>query len=266
MSWVRGHDRPERRDERLGVPREDGIGPHGDDIFDAGGLQVVKDLRRRKAGIEADAQLGAGKGAPEFREQPPQEAHRPAGPRRVARAEDRRHEVLPRLAVKGQAGDERQIAPVIIEAIEEGELLRAVGLVFGDIEIDRNEADAAPPSAMPRNHRVGERVPIASSIRGAAVCSKREMVGCDAKRPPAIGSRPSNSLWIGSSARRSASLPSGWPHAIAKTRCASRSPTPCVTRADARASGTVAVRAASRPSWRSAALSRIAPPSELAWG
>ena len=84
--------------------------------------------------------------------------------------------------------------------------------------------------------------------------------------PPVIGSRPSNSLWIGSSASRSASLPSGWPHAIAKTRCAIRSPTPCVTRADARASGTVAVSAASRPTRRSAAWSKIAPPSELAWG
>ena len=31
------------------------------------------------------------------------------------------------------------------------------------------------------------------------------------------------------------SLPSGWPHAIAKTRRATRSPTPCVTRAVARA-------------------------------
>ena len=35
---------------------------------------------------------------------------------------------------------------------------------------------------------------------------------------------------------------------------------------DARASGTVTARAASRPRRRSAALSRIAPPSELAWG
>ena len=49
---------------------------------------------------------------------------------------------------------------MIIEAIEEGQLLRAVGLVFGDIEIDRNQPDTAPPSAMPRNHRVGERIKV----------------------------------------------------------------------------------------------------------
>src|SRR3989442_15500145 len=83
----------------------------------------------------------------------------PAGrPRRVARAEDRGDQVLPRLLIKGQRAHQRQIAPVIVEAIEEGELLRAMGLVFGGIEIDRNQPDAPSATAMPRNHRVGERV------------------------------------------------------------------------------------------------------------
>ena len=65
----------------------------------------------------------------------------------------------------------------------------------------------------------------------------------------------SNSLWIGSSASRWSADLIAIGMAItrsAKTRCAIRSLTPCVTRADARASGTVAVtvavRAASRPS------------------
>jgi hypothetical protein len=87
-----------------------------------------------------------------------QETHRPAGPRRVARAEDRGDEVLPRLAVKRQARDERQITPVVVEAIEEGQLLRAVRLVVGDIEIDGDEANVSAPPPMARNHRVGERV------------------------------------------------------------------------------------------------------------
>ena len=51
-----------------------------------------------------------------------------------------------------------------------------------------------------------------------ALFSKRETVGCDAKRAPATGSRPNNSLWIGSSASRSASLPWGCPQAMPKTR------------------------------------------------
>ena len=60
--------------------------------------------------------------------------------------------------VKGQARHEWQVAPVIIEAIEEGELLRAVGLVFGDIEVDRDQASAPSPAAMAGQHPVGERV------------------------------------------------------------------------------------------------------------
>lgn len=47
-------------------------------------------------------------------------------------------EVLPRLVVEGQRPHERQIAPVIVEAIEEGELLGAVGLILGAIAINRN--------------------------------------------------------------------------------------------------------------------------------
>jgi hypothetical protein len=56
-----GHDRPQRREERLGMPVEDGIRSHGDDILDARRLEQVKDLRSGIAGVEADAQPGAGK-------------------------------------------------------------------------------------------------------------------------------------------------------------------------------------------------------------
>src|ERR1035437_1949111 len=73
------------------------------------------------------AGAAAGQRAPEFRQQPMPEAHRAGGPRRVAGPEDRGDQVLSRLVVKGQRAHQRQIAPVIIEAIEEGELLRAVG-------------------------------------------------------------------------------------------------------------------------------------------
>jgi hypothetical protein len=94
-------------------------------------------------------------------------------PRRVAQPEDRGDQVLPRLLVKGQRAHQRQIAPVIVEAIEEGELLRAVGLVFGGIEIDRNQPDAAPAAAMPGIMVSASAWLMASSIRGAAACSKR---------------------------------------------------------------------------------------------
>ena len=117
-----------------------------------------KELGGRKTRIEPDAEPGARKRAPEFRQQPMEQAHRAGRAGGVARAEDRGDEVLPGLVVKGQGADERQIAPMIVEAIEEGQLLGAVGLVLGGIQIDRDQPDAAAAAAMPGNHRVGERV------------------------------------------------------------------------------------------------------------
>jgi hypothetical protein len=139
--------------------------------------------------------LGAGEGMSEFREQPPQEAHRAAGPRRVAGAKDGRHEVLPRLPVKRQAGEERQIAPVVVEAIEEGELLRAVRLVFGDIEIDGDEADPAPPPPMARNHCVRQRVPHGEQHpRGGRVLEARD--GRLRREPKAVDWIPAEQQFV----------------------------------------------------------------------
>lgn len=76
------------------------------------------------------------------------------------------------------------------------------------------ESESAAVRASPRRHRE----------RGEAARSKREMVGCEASRDPSIESRSINNLWIGSSASRSASWPSGWPLAIATTLSASTSP------------------------------------------
>jgi hypothetical protein len=70
------------------------------------------------------------------------------------------------------------------------------------MKVDRNQPDAAA-LPVPRNHGVRERVTHGQRHPRAAVCSNREIVDCDAKRP-SIGSRLSNSLWIGSSASGSA--------------------------------------------------------------
>ena len=54
-----------------------------------------------------------------------------------------------------------------------------------------------------------------------------KIVSCEASGGPLTGSRPSSSLWMGSSAKWSASLPSGWPHAMPKIRWPSRSARVC---------------------------------------
>jgi hypothetical protein len=100
--------------------------------------------------------------------------------------------------------------------------------------------------------------------RALSAFSDREIVGCDARRRPSIGSRSSSSFWIGSSARPSASLPSAYPQAIPKTRCARMSAHRCRTRG---CRTRVVQRLAQRRRQAERAVRRIhqnGPPSELA--
>jgi hypothetical protein len=87
-----------------------------------------------------------------------QQADRADRPRRVARAKDRGDQSLPRLIVEGQRRHERHIALVIVEPSTKSELLGAERLVLRDMEVVRNQPDAALPPPVPRNHGVGARV------------------------------------------------------------------------------------------------------------
>src|SRR5206468_1925763 len=76
------------------------------------------------------------------------------------RPEDRRTQVLLGFVVEGEERQERQIAPAVVMAVEEGELLRAVRRVIGRIEIDR-DAPGPPMEAalMAHDHTRGESAP-----------------------------------------------------------------------------------------------------------
>ncbi len=64
---------------------------------------------------------------------------------------------------------------MIVEAVEEGELLGPMGLVVGDIQIDRDQPDAAPPPAMAGNHGVGEGLAhLQQHPRGGRVLEARD--------------------------------------------------------------------------------------------
>ena len=53
---------------------------------------------------------------------------------------------------------QRQIAPGIVVAVKEGQLLRAVGGIIGRIQVDRDELGAAmQPAAMAFDHTIGQR-------------------------------------------------------------------------------------------------------------
>ena len=128
--------------------------------------------------------------------------------------------------------------------MEEGELLRAVRLVFGDIEINRDEADVSSPPLMARNHRVGERLAHGEQHpRGGRVLEARD--------------------------RRLRRQARAVDRVAVQQHFVDRivgEPVADAVRHARRCARLVAVRAASSPSCRSAALSRIAPPSELACG
>ncbi len=116
--------------------------------------------------IQADAEAGPRKRVPEFRQQAMQQTHDASRAGGVARPEQRRDEVLAGFVIKRQARDQRQITPVVVEAIEEGQLLRAVRLVFGRVEVDRDPPHAAAATPMPGNHGVGQRVAQAEQPSG----------------------------------------------------------------------------------------------------
>src|SRR5207245_9143685 len=76
----------------------------------------------------------------ELAEQSAQERADASGRRPRPRPQQRGHDVLDRLGVERDRGNEGQIAPRVVIAVEEGELLLAVGRVVGRIEIDRDES------------------------------------------------------------------------------------------------------------------------------
>jgi len=80
--------------------------------------------------------------------------------------------------------------------------------------------------------------------------SKRDRVGCEARSSPWIGSRPTNSLWTESEPSRAASLVSGYPHAIAMTRCVRSSLNSCLIFFDCRLSSRALARAVVGPNPR----------------
>ena len=148
--------------------------------------------------------------------------------------------------------------------MEEGELLRAVRLVFGDIEINRDEADVSSPPLMARNHRVGERLAHGEQHpRGGRVLEARDRrlrrqaravdrVAVQQHFADRIVGEPVGVIAVGM--------------ATGDRKDLLREPVADAMRHARRRARIVAVRAANSPSCRSAALSRIALPSELACG
>ena len=139
----------------------------------ARGVEEVEDLRGRKAAVEAHEKPRLGKRDAQHVQEAPEQPARSARHPDVARSQDRGAEVLVGFVVEGQEGQQRQIAPAVIVAIEERELLRAMGRVIGGVQIDRNAARApAEPLLMPLDHARRELVAHRIELLGAHVIFK----------------------------------------------------------------------------------------------
>jgi len=102
----------------------------------------------------------------ELGEQPAQQAADAARGGPGARPQQRRHQVLHRLGAEGHRGHERQIAPRVVVAIEEGELLLPVGRIVGRIEVEGDEPDVgAQPFVVVHQHGVGQGAAQAIEVR-----------------------------------------------------------------------------------------------------
>ena len=129
-------------------------------VLDLLGLEEREHRGRREAPIEAHPDRGRAKGRAQPPNQAPQEPPGPAAGRRIAGPQHGGDGILLRLVAESHRGDDRQIAPGVVVAIEEGQLLLVVGRVVGRIEIDRDAGGPAlEPAAMVLDDGIGQHLP-----------------------------------------------------------------------------------------------------------
>ena len=102
------------------------------------------------------------------------------------------------VAIEGQESQQRQVAPTVVVAVEERQLLGAMRAVVGRVQVDDDPSRPAvePPAWCPMM-RVASSPPIRYSAVRVARLSNREIVGCEAAGTRATGSRPISSFWDG---------------------------------------------------------------------
>src|SRR4051794_14266713 len=181
-------------------------------------------------------------------------AHLLAGGR-LAGAEHDRH----RPAGRGVVDVDRQEAVGIVVGVEQRQLLAAVDLVAGVVNVER---DARRRRGVARHPLVDEGIGQTDRIADSRRVLEPRQGRLRGKSGSLSGRRPQASLKAGSQRSVSKSLQSSYPQAIANMRARIMSYTLWITRVTSRASGNSAASRAAIPSWRSASHSSITPPSD----
>ena len=112
----------------------------------------------RESSVQPHPHARFRKRRPDPRQDTPEDADRSPAGRRIARPQHRGTKVLLLLVVEAHETQQRQIAPRVIVAVEEGQLLRAVRGIIRDIQVEGDELGAAmQPVAMALDHTIGQR-------------------------------------------------------------------------------------------------------------
>ena len=135
------------------------VAGHRHDVLDLLLLEEREQLRVGKAPVQPDPKRRRRKGGAQLAQQPPQDPPGPPRGRGVARPQHRGHRELLGLVVEGHRRHDRQVAPRVVVAVEERELLLAVGRVVGGVQVDRDAGrPALEPPPLGLDHRVGQHV------------------------------------------------------------------------------------------------------------
>ena len=139
---------------------------HPDDVLDTGLVQEVQHLGVPEASVQSDSDPRLGKRRLELPEHPVEDRDQPRRGLRVARPKHRAQKVLLRLVVERHRPDQRQVAVGVVVAVEEAQLLLAVGRIVRGVEVERDEP-TAPSETTPvaLDYRIGQRVGHAVQVR-----------------------------------------------------------------------------------------------------
>ena len=150
--------------QRLGKALQFRVLRHAHHILESPRLEKREQLRAGKTPIQAYPQPRPGKRPAQTGQHSLQHTNTASLGRRVARAQDVAEQLLLHLIVKGQESGQRQITRDVVEAIEERQLLGAMGRIERRIQVDGDPPNPLLAPSVAGNHRLRQRFGQASAI------------------------------------------------------------------------------------------------------
>src|ERR1039457_1847754 len=143
--------------QACGAPLQYLIFTHRDHVLESLAFEEGEDLGSGEAAIETHPQSYPRERRPQPRQEPRQYPDCSDRSRGIAGAQYIGEQVLLGLLVEGQEPSHRQVAPGVVVAVEEGELLRAMSRIVRRVQVNRDPLDLALQApAMSLDHSVGE--------------------------------------------------------------------------------------------------------------